>query len=355
MSKPPVQRRVTTRYLALGAGLVALLAVLLASLAIGSRPVPPEVVVQALLGHDVSAGDRRAVVELRVPRTVIGCAVGIALGVAGALIQAVTRNPLADPGILGVTAGSSFFVDPGILGVTAGSSFFVAIGVVGFGLSSPGQYVWFALAGALVATVAVALVGGSRGGSVDPVRLTLAGVALTAVLAGIISGLRIADPRTFNALLAWEAGSLVDRGWQVAGPVLPFMAVGLGTALLLGGSLNALALGDDVATTLGSTVWVTRAAAVLAVTLLAGGATAIVGPVSFLGLMVPHVARWISGPDQRWIIGLTVLLAPVLLLTADVLARVVLWPGEMPVGIVTAFVGAPVLVALVRRRKAFAL
>ena len=340
MSKPPVQRRVTTRYLALGAGLVALLAVLLASLAIGSRPVPPEVVVQALLGHDVSAGDRRAVVELRVPRTVIGCAVGIALGVAGALIQAVTRNPLADPGILGVTAGSSFFV---------------AIGVVGFGLSSPGQYVWFALAGALVATVAVALVGGSRGGSVDPVRLTLAGVALTAVLAGIISGLRIADPRTFNALLAWEAGSLVDRGWQVAGPVLPFMAVGLGTALLLGGSLNALALGDDVATTLGSTVWVTRAAAVLAVTLLAGGATAIVGPVSFLGLMVPHVARWISGPDQRWIIGLTVLLAPVLLLTADVLARVVLWPGEMPVGIVTAFVGAPVLVALVRRRKAFAL
>ncbi|MEU4363471.1 iron chelate uptake ABC transporter family permease subunit [Promicromonospora sp. NPDC023987] len=340
MSKPLVQRRVATRYLALGAGLVALLAVLLASLAIGSRPVPPEVVVQALLGHDVSAGDRRAVVELRVPRTVIGCAVGIALGVAGALIQAVTRNPLADPGILGVTAGSSFFV---------------AIGVVGFGLSSPDQYVWFALAGALVATVAVALVGGSRGGSVDPVRLTLAGVALTAVLAGIVSGLRIADPRTFNALLAWETGSLVDRGWQVAGPVLPFMAVGLGTALLLGGSLNALALGDDVATTLGSTVWATRAAAVLAVTLLAGGATAIVGPVSFIGLMVPHVARWIGGPDQRWIIGLTVLLAPVLLLTADVLARVVLWPGEMPVGIVTAFVGAPVLVALVRRRKAFAL
>ena len=340
MSTPLVQRRVATRYLALGGGLVALLAVLLASLAIGSRPVPPEVVVQALLGHDVAAGDRRAVVELRVPRTVIGCAVGIALGVAGALIQAVTRNPLADPGILGVTAGSSFFV---------------AIGVVGFGLSSPDQYVWFALAGALVATVAVALVGGSRGGSVDPVRLTLAGVALTAVLAGIVSGLRIADPRTFNALLAWETGSLVDRGWQVAGPVLPFMAVGLGTALLLGGSLNALALGDDVATTLGSTVWVTRAAAVLAVTLMAGGATAIVGPVSFIGLMVPHVARWIGGPDQRWIIGLTVLLAPVLLLTADVLARVVLWPGEMPVGIVTAFVGAPVLIALVRRRKAFAL
>ncbi|WP_369374621.1 FecCD family ABC transporter permease [Promicromonospora sp. Populi] len=343
MSKPSVQRLGrpgAARSLALGAGLVALLVVVLASLAIGSRPVPPDVVLAALLGHDVPVGDQRAVVELRVPRTVIGLVVGIGLGVSGALIQAVTRNPLADPGILGVTAGSSFFV---------------ALGVVVLGLSSPDQYVWLALAGALVATVAVALVGGSGRASVDPVRLTLAGVALTAVLAGIVSGLRIADPRTFNALLVWETGSLVDRGWQMAGPVLPFVAVGLVIALLLGGSLNALALGDDVATALGSTVWVTRIAAILAVTLLAGGATAIVGPISFIGLMVPHVARWIACPDQRWIIALTVLLAPVLLLTADILARVVLWPGEMPVGIVTAFVGAPVLIWLVRRQKAFAL
>ncbi|MFI9488471.1 FecCD family ABC transporter permease [Promicromonospora sp. NPDC052451] len=340
MSHSPVQHPVAARYLALGAGAVALLVVIVASLAVGSRPVPPDVVVAALLGQDVPAGDRHAVVELRVPRTVIGCAVGIALGVAGALVQAVTRNPLADPGILGVTAGSSFFV---------------ALGVVLLGLGSPEQYVWLALAGALVATVAVALVGGSGGARVDPVRLTLAGVALTAVLAGIVSGLRIAAPRTFNTLLSWETGSLVDRGWQVAGPVLPFLAIGLVTALLLGGSLNALALGDDVATALGSTVWLTRVGAVLAVTLLAGGATAIVGPVSFVGLMVPHVARWVAGPDQRWIIALTVLFAPVLLLTADVLARVVLWPGEMPVGIVTAFVGAPVLIALVRRQKAFAL
>ncbi|MFE7508650.1 iron chelate uptake ABC transporter family permease subunit [Promicromonospora sp. NPDC057488] len=340
MPTSTVQHPVATRYLALGAGTVALLVVIVASLAIGSRPVPPDVVVAALLGQDVPAGDWRAVVELRVPRTVIGCAVGIALGVAGALIQAVTRNPLADPGILGVTAGSSFFV---------------ALGVVLLGLSSPEQYIWLALAGALVATVAVALVGGSGGARVDPVRLTLAGVALTAVLAGVVSGLRISAPRTFNALLTWETGSLVDRGWQVAGPVLPFIAIGLVTALLLGGSLNALALGDDVATALGSTVWVTRVGAVLAVTLLAGGATAIVGPISFIGLMVPHVARWIAGPDQRWIIGLTLILAPALLLTADVLARVVLWPGEMPVGIVTAFVGAPVLIALVRRQKAFAL
>lgn len=328
------------RVIALVVGLALLALVVAASLAIGSRQVPPQTVVDALLGRPVPPADWRAVVELRVPRTVVGCLVGAALGVAGALIQAVTRNPLADPGVLGVTAGASFFV---------------AMAVAVFGVSSSGGYVWFALVGALAATIAVALVGASRRSNIDPVRLTLAGVALGAVLSGIVSGLRIASPRTFNAIQVWEAGSLVERGWSIALPVLPFLLVGFASALLLGGSLNALALGDDVASTLGTSVWRTRAVAVIAVALLTGGATAIAGPITFIGLMVPHLARRFAGPDQRWILVLTVVWAPVILVGADILARIVIWPGEMPVGIVTAFVGAPVLIALVRRRKALAL
>lgn len=338
----PIDRRHPTprRLVALAAGLAILAVVVVASLAIGSRQVPPSVVLDALLGREAPAADWRAVIELRVPRTAVGALVGASLGVAGALIQAVTRNPLADPGILGVTAGASFFV---------------AMAVVLLGVTSPAGYVWFALVGALAATITVSLVGGSRKSNIDPVRLTLAGVALSAVLSGIVSGLRIASPRTFNAIQVWEAGSLVERGWSIVLPVLPFLVAGFAAALLLGGSLNALALGEEVATTLGTSVWRTRIIAVLAVALLAGGATAIAGPIAFIGLMVPHLARRFAGPDQRWIILLTIVWAPVILISADIASRVVIWPGEMPVGIVTAFIGAPVLIAIVRRRKVLAL
>ncbi|GAA3656205.1 FecCD family ABC transporter permease [Microbacterium marinilacus] len=327
------------RLLALGGGIAALAAVVVLSLAIGSRPVPPDVVLAALTGGDVAPADLHAIVELRVPRTVVGVVTGAALGVAGALIQSITRNPLADPGILGVTAGSSFSV---------------ALAVALLGASAPTQYAWFAFGGALVATVAVALIGGGAA-RIDPVKLTLAGVAFSAVLTGIVGGLRLSAPRTFNALQVWEAGTLLERGWDVLVPLLPFLAVGLAFALLVGGPLNALALGEDVARSLGAKVGLTRAGAVLAIALLAGGATAVAGPISFLGLMVPHLARALAGPDQRWITGLTLLYAPVILLASDIIARVVLWPGEVPVGIVTAFVGAPVLIALVRRRRVIAL
>ncbi|MDT0268518.1 iron chelate uptake ABC transporter family permease subunit [Streptomyces sp. DSM 44915] len=338
--KRPGRGPAASRAVALSCGIAALLVVIVLSLGIGSRPVPPDVVLDALLGHPVPEADRRAVVTLRLPRTVLALAVGIALGVAGALVQALTRNPLADPGILGVTAGASFAV---------------ALAVAVLGIGSSAGYLAFAFAGALAATVVVALVGGARRASIDPVRLTLAGVAVTAILAGVVSGLRVAEPRTFNALQAWEAGSFVGRGWATAAPVWPFLAAGLLLAVLLAGPLNVVGLGEETAAALGASPWRTRLGTVLAVTLLAGGATAIAGPISFIGLMVPHVARWISGPDQRWITALTVVLAPVLLISADILARVVVWPGEMPVGIVTAFLGAPVLIALARRGRAIAL
>jgi iron complex transport system permease protein len=336
---PP--RRGVARVVGLSASVALFAVAVVASITIGSRDIPLDVIVQALTGT-APAGSTDAIVVLdaRLPRTVIAIAAGLGLGVSGALIQAVTRNPLADPGILGVTSGSAFAVA-------------IAVGVLG--IASVQGYLWFAFGGALVTTVVVYIIGSAGRGGGSPVRLTLAGVALGAVLSGIVSAMLLADPEGFAAMRAWESGSLEGRGWDSVLPVLPFIAAGAVVALLLSRSLNAVALGDDLAVALGARVAVTRTLAVLAVSLLAGGATAIAGPVAFVGLMIPHVARWIVGPDQRWIIAYSLLLGPILLLAADVLGRVVLRPGELPAGIVTACLGAPVLIALVRRQKAFGL
>jgi iron complex transport system permease protein len=318
--------------------LLVLLALALAlSLAVGSRPVGLGTVWGALTGQDVPAADHAAVVGLRLPRTVLGVLVGSALAVAGALMQALTRNPLADPGILGVSSGAAFAV---------------AMGVVLLGVTRPSGYVWFAFGGALAATLAVYLVGSAGRSNAGPAQLTLAGVALSAVLTGVIGALRLTDQERFAVLLTWESGSFQSRGWDVVLPVLPFVLAGLVLAAVVAGALNTLGLGEDLATALGASVQRTRVLAVVAITLLAGGATAMAGPIALVGLMVPHIVRWLTGPDQRWIVGLSALAGPVLILLADVAARVLLWPGELPVGVVTAFVGAPVLIALVRRRKA---
>jgi iron complex transport system permease protein len=321
-----------------------LIVAIAASLAIGSRDIPIATVWHALVpaagGAKASAEDLAVVLDLRVPRTVIGLAAGLALGLSGAVMQAVTRNPLADPGILGVTSGAAFSVA-------------IAVGVLG--ITAVSGYLWFAFGGALVAAVVVYLVGsaGRRGASVA--RLILTGVALGAVLSGITSAMLLANPQGFNAMAVWQSGSLADRGWTAVVPVTPFLVVGVVLTFLIGGRLNVLALGDDVASAMGVNLVVTRLVAVAAVTLLAGGATAIAGPIAFIGLMVPHVARWIVGPDYRWIFAYTAVLAPTLLLAADILGRVVLRPGELPAGIVTACIGAPVLIALVRRDRAISL
>ena len=315
---------------------LALLAIVtVLSVMVGSRDLPLSTVWNALTGADTGR-DAQVVTTLRIPRTVMGLLVGAALGVAGALIQAVTRNPLADPGILGVNAGSAFAV---------------AMGVGLLGVTAPSGYVWFAFGGALVTTVVVYLIGSIGRGSVSPAQLTLAGVALGAVLSGITSALLLADQETFSVIRAWEAGSFADRGGEVISATAPFLVVGLVIALALGPALNAVALGDDLAHALGAKVLRTRVLSLLAITLLAGSATAMAGPVAFVGLMIPHIARWIVGPDQRWVIAYAVLLAPVLTVAADVLGRVILPTGEMQVGIVTAFLGAPVLVLLVRRER----
>lgn len=294
----------------------------------------------ATLGGAGTDETRYIVWDLRVPRTVAGLVVGAALGVSGALIQAFTRNPLADPGILGVSAGSAFFV---------------ALGVAFLGVRSVSGYVWLAFAGALLVTVAVYLIGSAGRSAADPVRLTLAGVALGAVLSGITTGLTLSNPIAFDRMRSWNAGTLLGRGFDVMVPVLPFLVMGLLLALLVAPALNSVALGEDLARSHGVNVGRARLIVIVAVTLLAGSATAIAGPISFIGLMVPHVIRWAIGPDQRLIVAGAVALSPVILLASDIVGRLLVLPGEMPVGIVTAFVGAPILIVLIRRQRASAL
>ncbi len=326
------------RRLGVLAAVAALLVAVLASLVLGSRTVPPQEVLGALTGTD-NGENARIVLDLRIPRTVAGIVVGVGLAIAGALIQALTRNPLGDPGLLGVDAGAATFV---------------TVGVVAFGTVTALQDLGFAVVGALLVTAAVAAIGSARGVA-DPVRLTLAGVAVAAVLSGLTTVMMLLNPTDFQRLRGWDIGSLVERGWDVILPVTPFLVAGAVLSVLLARSLNSIGLGEDVAAALGVNVVRTRALTVAAITVLAGGATAIAGPIAFVGLMVPHVARWLVGPDQQRIILISMLLGPTLMLVSDVVGRLVLAPGELPVGVVTAFVGAPVLIALARRSRATAL
>lgn len=313
---------------------LGLAVVVVASFAIGAREIDLSSTVAALLGRGEGT-DGMVVVDLRGPRTLIGLVAGAALGLAGALIQGVTRNPLADPGILGVNAGASLLV-------------IVAITV--FGVSSASGYVWFAFLGAALATVLVYLIASGRGGA-TPLSLTLAGAAVTAMLTAIITLVLLTDLGTLSQFRFWQVGSLTGRDLSVVATVAPFIAVGGVIALLLGRRLNALALGDELATGLGQSIALTRVAAAIAVVLLCGGATAISGPIVFVGLVVPHVARRIVGPDYRWILAYSLLLGPILLLVADIVGRIVLRPAELEAGMLVAVIGAPVLVALVRRSR----
>ncbi|HZX05072.1 FecCD family ABC transporter permease, partial [Kribbella sp.] len=248
------------------------------------------------------------------------------------------RNPLADPGILGVNAGAAVAV-------------VAAIGL--FGIHSLTGYVWFAMGGALVATMGVYLVGAV--GGTTPVKLALAGAAISALLGSITSAATLLDLSTLNEYRFWVVGSLSLADGGIVVQAVPFVAVGIVLALILGRSLNQLALGDELAWALGTRVVLVRVLGGAAVVVLAGTATAIAGPIGFLGLAVPHVARLIVGPDQRRILPWSMLLAPVVLLLADIAGRVVARPAELQVGIVTALIGAPLFIALVRRRRLAAL
>jgi iron complex transport system permease protein len=323
-------------------GLLAALAVLavlcLLSVWLGSKEIPVTAVWQVLWHNDGSA-DAVVIHSVRIPRTLLAVAVGAALGLAGALMQALTRNPLAEPGLLGVSAGAGFAI-----------VFSIAV----LGVTSVYGYIWFAFAGALGASVVVYVLGNRGRTEASPVRLALAGVAVTALLTSFTSALVLTDPVALNRFRFWSAGSL---GGPVSGTlvrVLPFLIIGVVLALASAPALNSLALGDDTATALGRRTGLVRMQGVVAVTLMTGAAVAAAGQIMFLGLIIPHLARFITGPDHRWLLPYSMVLSPCLLLAADITGRLVTRPAETQVGIVVALLGAPFFIALVRRRRRLA-
>ncbi|MEU4469451.1 iron ABC transporter permease [Streptomyces sp. NPDC024017] len=325
-------------------GLGTLLAVLVVaaalSLAVGARALSPAEVWHGLFGaptSDQRLTEIRLIVEtVRVPRTVLAIVAGIALGIGGALIQGFTRNPIADTGLLGVNTGASFAV--------------VSVIAV-FGFSNPFQYVWFAFLGAAVAGVVVFGLASIGRGAGNPLTLALAGQGITVFLMAMTTAVALSNQASLNALRFWNAGSVAGVGFDVIWPVTAFVGVGLVLALTTLPSLNLLNLGADVARGLGVNIALSRTVGITAITLLAGAATAACGPIAFLGLMVAHVARYLTGPDYRWLVPYAGLLGAVVLLLCDIVGRLVVRPGELDAGVLVALLGAPFFAVLVWRGK----
>lgn len=321
------------------AGLLAGLAVLglaaLVSLVTGSRPVSLETVYQALMAYDRQNDQHLVIWALRIPRTLLAILAGLSLGIAGAIMQAITRNPLAEPGLLGVNAGAAVAV---------------VFGVSIFGMTAMSHYVWFGFGGAGLAGIAVFILGQAHEATTNPVRIVLAGVGLSVML-GSITGIVILNAPTtvLDQFRNWSAGSVDGRGFEVVGVLAVAAAAGLATAMAIAGNLNAIALGEDLGRALGVNMRLTLGFACLCVMLLAGAATAAAGPIGFVGLIAPHLARSIAGSDYRWILPFSALFAAILLLCADILGRVVASPDEVAAGIIATLIGGPFFLVIVRR------
>ncbi|MBN4927608.1 iron chelate uptake ABC transporter family permease subunit [Hoyosella rhizosphaerae] len=334
---PPQElaRRGLPRWVGIIVGILVLAAASVVSIMVGNHPLNLDEAVSALTQYTGSDTDR-VVRYIRVPRTLTGILAGIALGLAGAVMQGLTRNPLAGPGILGINAGAAFAV---------------VVAMSAFGITALTGYIWFAFLGAAVAAVFVYMLGSLGYGGATPVKLALAGAAFGALIGSLTTAISLLDRATFNEFRFWVVGSLGRADIESLLTVSPFIAIGALAAVGVSRALNSIALGDDMARSLGARVVAVRITCAIAVILLAGAATAIAGPIAFIGLVVPHIARALVGPDYRWIMAWCVVLAPTLVLLADVLGRIATQPHELQVGIVTALAGAPFFLYLVRNRK----
>nr|WP_157344876.1 iron ABC transporter permease [Nocardioides sp. MAH-18] len=318
--------------------LVALAVACVASVALGARIVGWSDVVHGLTGGEDTIG--QAAVAKRIPRTLLAILVGAALGVAGAVMQGVTRNPIADPSILGITSGASLAV---VSGITI------------LGLSAPTSYIWVAIAGAAGSAAFVYAIGSVGRGGATPLKLALAGAATTAAFSSLISAILLPRVDVMNVYWHWQIGGVGGATYARIAQMLPFLVVGAIVCLAAARGLNALALGDDVAAGLGERVGTTRLLAFVGAVTLCGAATAVAGPIAFVGLVVPHACRLLIGIDHRWLLPFAAITGATLLTVADVVGRVVARPEEIDVGIITAFVGAPVFIYIVRRQKVRAL
>ncbi|TDC83327.1 iron chelate uptake ABC transporter family permease subunit [Actinomadura sp. 7K507] len=330
VTPPAVRTPGGRRAAGLAGALLLLLTAVVLSLAVGAKPLSPAAAWDGLFHADSAAYS--IVHDMRLPRTVLGLLAGLALGLAGAVMQALTRNPLADPGLLGINAGAS-------AAVVSAISF--------LGITSFTGFVWFAFAGAGAVAVLLYTVGGGSGAT--PARLVLAGAALNAALFSYVSAVQLLDTASLDRMRFWTVGSLASAQTHTIVRVAPFVVAGLVIALLLARPLNAMAMGEDAARALGAGPGRARIAAIVAITLLCGAATAACGPIVFVGLMVPHLVRALTGSDLRWLFPYCAVLSPALMLAADVLGRVVVRPAELQVGIVMVVAGGPVFLYFVRR------
>lgn len=307
----------------------------LASLSWGSKNIEFSQAINALLNsNDTSFA--ALVVRERIPRTIFGIIAGASLGISGALMQSITRNPIADPSILGVNTGASLFV---------------VIGIVFFNINSANQYIWLALAGAGITAVLVYFIASIGNGGMTPIKLALAGAAISAVLTSLVSAIILPRSDAMDKFRFWQVGSVSGATWDSIRLILPFVIIGLIISIAATPALNVLALGDDVATGLGVNIGVIRVVCAVAGVILSGATTAIAGPISFIGLMIPHSIRLIFGSNLNGIVPLCAIGGAALLIISDVLGRVIGSPGEVQVGIITAFIGAPILIIIARKAK----
>lgn len=307
----------------------------IASLALGSRTVSLQALIDGLLHPDADSYGA-GIVRKRISRTVFSLMCGAALGVSGALMQSVTRNPIADPSILGVNTGAALFVVCGIAFLNIGTA---------------SQYIWLALAGAALTAIFVFGIGSMGRGGATPIKLVLAGAATSAALTSLVTAIMIPRSYVMDQFRFWQVGSVGSGSWSTIATFAPFVAVGILTALLTAPALNALALGDDVATGLGVKAGTLRLIAALAGVVLCGAATALAGPIGFVGLLATHLMRLALGPDLRFVIPMSAISGAIILTASDVCGRLIGSPGELEVGVVTAFIGAPILIILARRSK----
>ncbi|WP_236896615.1 FecCD family ABC transporter permease [Clostridium beijerinckii] len=305
------------------------------SLAFGSKNIGISQAINALLNSD-DTSFAALVVRERVPRTIFSIMAGASLGISGALMQSITRNPIADPSILGVNTGASLFV---------------VIGIAFFNINSANEYIWIALVGAGITSIFVYTIASIGSGGMTPIKLALAGSATSAVLTSLVSVIILPRSEVIDAYRFWQVGSVSGATWESIHLMLPFLIIGLIISIISAPALDILALGDEVATGLGVNIGIIRIICAIAGVILCGATTAIAGPIGFVGLMIPHSIRLIFGSNLRGLVPMSAIGGAVLLTISDVLGRVIGSPGELQVGIITAFLGAPILIIIARKAK----
>jgi iron complex transport system permease protein len=307
--------------------------VMLLSVVLGYTDTSLSMAIEAYTAFNGS--NEHLIIQLsRVPRALVGMAVGISLGIAGVLMQALTRNPIASPDIFGVNAGAGFFI---------------VFGVTFLGITSIQQFMWIGFLGAAVASGLAYALGSAGRGGLTPVKLTLAGAVMAALFASLTQGMLVTNEKALDEVLFWLAGSVEGRKLSMLAAVMPALLIAWVVSMLLSRQLNAFALGEDVAVSLGQKTVIFKFAAALMVVLLAGGSVAIAGPISFIGIVVPHFARYLVGSDHRWIVPFSALTGGIMLVLADIGARYIIMPEEAPVGVVTALLGTPFFIYIVRK------